>query len=138
MCLMTTPKFKDFLFDFFIEWEKEQPKRRSTYSAFARWLSENSLNVVIKQQLLSDWIKGRYKPNEDKYLLVLEEKIGKEIYSVLDVDRPNPYLNKINQIWERLSPEHQRQLAEDAARYETQNHENSKATPSRRTTPHHQ
>lgn len=135
MCMMTTRQFKDFLFDYFIEWEKQQPKRRSTYTAFAKWLSDNSLNVTIKQQLLSDWIKGRYKPNEEKYLLVLEEKIGKQIYNVLDVPRPNPYLQKINQLFERLSPEHQQQLAEQAERYETKNVNPKTTSPKRKTTP---
>jgi hypothetical protein len=131
---MTTRQFKDFLFDYFIEWEKEQPKRRSTFTAFARWLSHNSYNIVIKQQLVDDWIKGRYKPKGEQYLLVLEEKIGKEIYDYLDVERPNPYLQKINQLFERLSPEHQRKLAEDAERYEV-NHANAKKTSRKRKTP---
>jgi hypothetical protein len=131
---MTKSQFKDFLFDFFVEWEKGQPNRRSSYTAFAKWLSENSYNVNIKQQLVSDWIKGRYKPKDDQFLIVLEEKLGKQVYSVLEVERPNPYLQKINQIFERLSPERQRQLAEDAERYEINNHEHNKKTSRKRKT----
>ncbi|HKI53566.1 MAG TPA: hypothetical protein VJ987_05540 [Anaerolineales bacterium] len=135
MLKMTIPTdFKDYLFEFFVEWEKEQPNRRSSYTAFARWLSENSYNVEIKQQLLSDWIKGRYKPSDEKYLLVLEEKIGKDIYSILDVDRPNPYLQKLNQIFPNLSPEHQQKLAEDAERYEVEQHANAKKISRKRKT----
>lgn len=131
--MMTIPQFKDFLFEFFIEWEREQPKRRSTYTAFAKWLSDNSYDVIIKQQLVDDWMKGRYKPKDDKYLLVLEEKIGKEIYQFLDVSRPNPYLQRITQRFERLSPEHQRKLAEDAVRYEVEGANTRKTSRTRKT-----
>lgn len=112
--------FKDYLFDKFQEWEKQQPGKRSTYTAFAQWLSDNSLGVEIKQQLVSDWIRGKYKPNGDKYLLVLEEKIGKEIYDVLNVERPDPFLQAINSRWDRIPPKKQQQLAELAEQYETE------------------
>lgn len=135
---MTTRQFKDLLFDFFVGWEKEQPGKRSSYTAFARWLSDNSYNVSLKQQLISDWIKGRYKPNEEKYLLVLEEKIGKEIYEFLDVPRPNPYLQKINQLFERISEAHQRKLAEDAEQYVVNNNAErvQRASKKRKTSAH--
>jgi len=132
MQVMTPQPFKEFLFEYFIEWEKRQPNRRSSFSAFARWLSENSYNVTIKQQLLSDWIKGRYKPEDEKYLLVLAEKIGEKIYDVLGLPRPNPYLQRINQLFENLPEERQRQLAEAAERYETENAKQNLQTASKR------
>lgn len=131
MLVMTPQLFKDFLFDYFIEWEKQQPKKRSSYSAFSRWLSDNSYKTVIKQQLVSDWINGRYKPEDEKYLLVLAEKIGNEIYEVLGVEPPNPYLQKINSLFQYLSPKHQQQLADEAERYEAENHAKDRATASK-------
>lgn len=119
----TYPPFKEYLFEFFIEWEKKQPKRRSSYSAFARWLSDNSYRVVIKQQTVSEWINGKYKPDDEEYLLVLAEKIGDVIYDVLNKKRPNPFLLAITTRWDRISDEHQRRLAEQAEQYEAQNHD---------------
>lgn len=132
MPLMTYPPFKDYLFDRFSEWEKTQPNRRSSISAYARWLSENKLNLVLKQQLVDDWIKGRYKPKDQRHLLVLEEKIGDEIYEVLEIEKPNPYLIEINQMFPNLSHEHQRKLAEDARQYFTKNHDENTSTASKR------
>ena len=118
----TYPPFKEYLFDFFIEWEKQQPKKRSSYSAFVRWLSENANGIVIKQQTVSEWINGKYKPDDEQYLLVLAEKIGDEIYDMLNKKRPNPFLLAITTRWDRISEEHQRKLAEAAELYEVQNH----------------
>lgn len=134
---VTTLSFHDYFFLKFREWEEHQPGKRSTYTAFALWLSDNSLGVELKQQLVNDWIRGKYKPSDDKYLLVLEEKLGREIYDVLNVKRPNPFLQSINSRWDRIPPDKQAQLAKDAAHYEAEALKNgSKSTPkSRKTAP---
>ena len=66
----------------------------------------------------------------------LADILGPEVYDLLEMPRPNPYLQKINQVFERLSPEHQQKLSEDAARYETEalKNERSKNTSKRRKT----
>jgi len=121
MLLMTIEQsFKEYFFNYFIEWEKKQPNKRSTYSAFARWLSENSYDVNVKQQNVDAWIKG-VLPKDYKYVMVLAEKIGDEIYELLNVKKPNPYLQIVNKQWEFASPERQKQIAEEFERYETQN-----------------
>jgi len=71
------------------------------------------------------------EPSE-KYLPALAEILGNDVYDILGYERPNPHLNKINQLWERLSPEHQQQLAEDAQRYEIENENNPKASRKRK------
>jgi len=129
------PQFKDWFFDKFSEWEKAQPGRRSTYTAFADYLSHNSYGLEIKQQYVSNWSKGT-EPSE-KYVPVLAELLGKEIYEILGIALPNPYLQKINQLFDRLTPEHQRQLAEDAERYQTKN-ANAKTTSPKRKPASHQ
>ena len=121
--MATPPPFKDYIFAKFREWEEQQSGKRSTYTAFALWLSNNSLGIVLKQQLVNDWIRGKYKPSEDKYLLVLEEKFGKEIYQVLDVKRPDPLLQSINSRWDRIPPEKQQRLAELSEEFEIKNDE---------------
>jgi hypothetical protein len=118
-----TPPFKDYIFAKFLEWEKLQPGQRSTYTTFALWLSDNSLGITLKQQLVNDWIRGKYKPSEDKYLLVLEEKFGNEIYKVLDVKRPDRLLQQINARWDRIPPDKQQKLVELSEQFETKNEE---------------
>lgn len=112
--------FKDFLFDYFIEWEKTQPNRRSTYTAFANWLSDNSMGVEIKQQNVDSWMKGTV-PKDHKFVMVLAEKIGDEIYGLLNLKKPNPYLLRVNRVWEFLPEVIQKQIAEDAEKYEKTN-----------------
>ena len=132
------PPFKTYIFEYFVEWEKQQPNRRSSYSAFARWLSENSYNVTIKQQMVSDWIKGKYKPEDEQYLLILEEKIGIEIYAVLNKKRPNPFLIALNSRWERIPPDKQQRLAELSEQFEIRNDEQrlQETSKRRKKTPH--
>jgi len=115
--LMQKKPFKDGLFDAFLEWEQTQPKKRSSFSAFARWLSNNSSNIIIRQQNVDSWINGSI-PKDFKYVSVLVEKLGDWVLESLDIPVPNPYLQKINKLFERLPPEKQRKLAEDAERYD--------------------
>lgn len=117
---MSEKPFKDRLFDAFLDWEKQQPKKRSSLSAFARWLSNNSSKIKIRQQNLDSWINGA-KPKDFKYISVLVEKLGDWVYESLDLPSPNPHLQKINKLFEQLPPEHQRKLAEDAERYTVKN-----------------
>lgn len=84
-----TPAFKDFFLEFFRAWEDKQPNKRTTYTAFANWLSENSFGVTIKQQLVSYWMKGDYEPTDEKFIYALAEKLGEEVYEILQVKKPN-------------------------------------------------
>jgi len=114
--------FKDYLFNIFLEWEKTQPKKRSSFTAFARWLTENTYNVKVKQQVVDSWMGGAI-PKEHKFILVLVEKIGDEIYDILDIPRPNKHLQVVTKRWEFVSEATQervaREIAEEAAKYET-------------------
>lgn len=132
LCVTIYPPFKDWFFEKFSEWEKAQPKRRSTYTDFADFLSKNSFGLKVRQQYVSRWIEGM-EPSE-KYIPALAELLGNEVYEILGYERPNPYLNTINKLWERLTPDHQRRLAEDAARYESQNANTKTAHRGRKTT----
>jgi len=132
---MPTLTFKDYFFEKFQEWEKQQPGRRSTYTAFALWLSDNSLGIELKQQLVNDWIRGKYKPSGDKYLLVLEEKLGQEIYEVLNVKPPDPFLQSINSRWDRIPSDKQQKLAKDAERYEAEARKNGSKNISKQRKP---
>lgn len=89
--------FKDYLFNKFLEWEKTQPGRRSTYTAYSRYLG-------IKQQLVSVWMKGTFKPNEEN-AVKLASKLGDEVYDYLDFPKPDPLLTELQANWDILTDE---------------------------------
>lgn len=114
------PSFKDYFINKFKEWEDKQTNRRTSVSAFARWLSDNSFNIIIKQPLVEDWRSGHI-PKTEKYIYVLAEKLGDDVYDILNYPRPNPYLQKVNRLWEFIPESVQKRLAEEAEIYETKN-----------------
>jgi transcriptional regulator with XRE-family HTH domain len=116
--------FSDYLLAKIQEYEK-QVGRRTSLDEFAQYIG-------VSRPLVSYWLKGT-KPSLENVQL-LAKKFGPEVYDVLSLPRPNPYLQKINQLFDRLSPEHQQKLAEDAERYELTNH-NSIKSPAKRKTP---
>jgi transcriptional regulator with XRE-family HTH domain len=103
--------FSDYLLSKIQEYEQQVGKRISL-DKFAEY-------VGVSRPLISYWLKGTIPSLENVQLLA--QKFGPEVYDVLGLPRPNPYLQKINRIFERLSPEHQQRLAEEAEKYETQN-----------------
>jgi transcriptional regulator with XRE-family HTH domain len=74
----------------------------------------------ISRPLLSFWINGKRVPNEEN-IEKISLRFGNEIYDVLDLPRPNPYLQKLNRIWEFIPEEIQKRFSEEAEKYETQN-----------------
>jgi hypothetical protein len=51
----------------------------------------------------------------------LAELFGNEIYDALDLPRPNPYLQKLNRLWQFIPEEIQKKFSDEADKYETQN-----------------
>ena len=104
----TVPTFSEYLLSKLQEFEKQRGKRTSL-DKFAEYIG-------VSRPLISYWLKGTIPSLEN--VQILANKFGPEVYDVLGLPRPNPYLQKINRIFERLSPEQQKKLAEDAERYE--------------------
>lgn len=69
--------------------------------------------------MVSDWVKGRYKPKEDKYLFTLADKLGLEIFDVLEKTRPDPDLHYIQAHWVNIPPKERKAIREIIAKYET-------------------
>lgn len=98
------PTFSEYLLSKLQEFEKERGQRTSL-DKFAEYIG-------VSRPLVSYWLKGTIPSLEN--VQILASKFGPEVYDVLNLPRPNPLLQKINQIFERLSPEHQKKLAEEA------------------------
>lgn len=122
-----TVLFPDFLERQYLKWQHEQGKRK-TLDDFANYLG-------ISRPLLSMWMNGTRRPGAENIELLVKI-FGLETYDALELPRPNPYLEKISKLFEDLSPEHQRQLAEEAERYQAQNDHIEKASKPRKTAPH--
>jgi len=107
----TVPTFSEYLLSKLQEFEKQRGKRTS--------LDKFAEHIGVSRPLISYWLKGTIPSLEN--VQILANKFGPEVYDVLGLRRPNPYLQKINQLFERLSPEHQRRLAQDAEHYQAKN-----------------
>jgi len=104
--------FPEHLEKKFLEWQSNQGKRKT--------IEEFAVYIGVSRPLLNMWMNGNRKPGKES-LKLLSQTLGNEVYDVLGYARPNPYLQKITQVFENLSPEHQRKLAEDAELYKVEN-----------------
>jgi len=93
----------------FLQWQIDIGERKSQ-AEFAKLIG-------VSRASLTMWMNGDHLPERDN-VHKIAKVLGNEVYDALDLPRPNPYLQKINRLFERLSPEHQKKLAEDAERYE--------------------
>lgn len=119
MCAVTEEKIISLLENALIAWRTKQTKIRGNVSlnAFAE-------EIGASRSLVSMWMLGERPITlayRKKIAKPIADLIGPEAYEILEVVPPNPYLQKINLLFERLSPEHQRMLAESAERYESEN-----------------
>jgi len=96
----------------FVEWQASQGKRK-TVEEFAIYLG-------VSRPLLNMWMNGNKKPGRENINL-MAEVFGNEIYDVLGLPRPNPYLQRVNRLWEFLPEAIQKKIAEEAEKYEATN-----------------
>jgi transcriptional regulator with XRE-family HTH domain len=112
----------------FLEWQIEIGERKSQ-AEFAKLIG-------VSRASLTMWMNGDHLPERDNVHKVAKV-LGNEVYDVLNLPRPNPYLQQINQIFERLSPEHQKRLAEMAERYKVDNETDLQRVSKQRKTSSH-
>lgn len=96
----------------YLEWQTQEEESK-TVIEFADYLNVN-------RSLLSYWMNGKRIPNEENCEKI-SVRLGNEIYDVLEIPRPNPYLQKLNRIWEFLPEDAQERISREAESYEAQN-----------------
>lgn len=96
----------------YLEWQTQEEESK-TVIEFADYLDVN-------RSLLSYWMNGKRTPNAENCEKI-SLKLGNEIYDVLEIPRPNPYLQNLNRRWEFLPEEVQKKFSDEAEKYETQN-----------------
>ena len=109
---MKMNKLPDFLTKKYLAWQAGLGQRK-TLEDFADYLG-------VSRPLLSFWMNGKRVPN-DENLENISLRLGNEIYDVIELPRPNPYLQKLNRVWEFIPEEIQKKFSEEAEKYEAQN-----------------
>lgn len=101
----------EFLEKKYLEWQMQTGERK-TIIQFAAYIG-------VSQPILSMWMNGTKRPGMGNIKL-LAEIFGLEVYDALGKDRPNPYLQIINNKWEFIPEDVQKRIAEEVAKYETE------------------
>jgi len=104
--------FPEWINKKFVLWQAERGERK-TIQEFAAFLG-------ISRPLLNMWMNANRKPGTEN-IKILEEIFGLEVYDALGLPRPNPYLQRVNRVWEFLPEAIQLKIAEEAETYEAKN-----------------
>jgi transcriptional regulator with XRE-family HTH domain len=104
----TTLEFRQWLELKFLEWQRNQGGRK-TVLQFADYLG-------VSQQTVSSWWNSPKIPQGDN-IRKLADKLGLEVYDVLGLERPDPFLHYLIKQWEKLPEEAQDALLEIAESY---------------------
>jgi len=104
--------FPEWINKKFVLWQAERGERK-TIQEFAAFLG-------ISRPLLNMWMNANRKPGTEN-IKILEEIFGLEVYDALGLPRPNPYLQRVNRLWEFLPEAIQKKIAEEAEKYEATN-----------------
>jgi len=107
---MTT--LPDYLTQTFLEWQAAEGQRKT--------LEDFAIYIGVSRPIVSFWMNGKRTPNIE-HCEKISLRFGNEIYDVLGIARPDIYLQRINRIWNELSPEIQKRIADEAEGYRIQN-----------------
>jgi len=114
--VVTRQKHKDVAAWFearFSEWGRGVDRQDRTVTAFADYLG-------IDRTLVSHWINGIRRPSYENAKKIAE-KLGGDVYSLVDAVPPDPDLRRIIRNWDNLPDWYKRQLLEEIERFEHEN-----------------
>ena len=117
--------FPDWITQKFLDWQSNQGKRK-TIDDFAAYIG-------VSRPLLNQWMNGNIPRPGRENISRLAEIFGLELYDVLEIPRPNIYLQRVTKVFENIPPEKQQKLAEDAERYEVKDARSKKPSGKRKT-----
>jgi transcriptional regulator with XRE-family HTH domain len=96
----------------YLEWQIEIGERKPQ-AEFARLMG-------VSRASLTMWMNGTHLPDMESAKKIASF-LGPEIFDVLGLPHQDPNLQAITNRWDRIPPELQQKLAEDAASYELKN-----------------
>ena len=109
----------------YLDWQSQVVKGRASLDQFADYIG-------YSRSLVSMWMSGKRLPTDDG-IKRLAELFGDDVYEMLGKERPSPFLQKLNKMWENIPPEKQQQLVEQAEQYEVKNDRSKKTSKQRKT-----
>ena len=92
----------------FVEFQNAQG-HRTTLDVFAA-------HIGISRSTLNKWMNGINRPDKS-YVGLLADKLGPEIYDLMEMPRPDPNLMYIVRRWPALTLEQRKFIREQAERY---------------------
>jgi transcriptional regulator with XRE-family HTH domain len=115
---MDLSRFTDLLEKAFLEFRIRQTRQRLSVSlnSFAGFLD-------FSPPIVNQWLNGSRLPtqgNVERIIPKLVDLLELEVFDVLGLPRPDPDLQRLNQIWPRLSKEDRHALADQAERFATE------------------
>lgn len=100
--------FALFIEKCYVEWQASN-KRRQSIKNFAAYIG-------VSRVLVSSWMNGTRKPGPENTKR-LAQLFGLEVYDALGLDRPDPDLFFITEVWPELPADIQRQIMEQLKFY---------------------
>lgn len=99
---MTKNNFANWMDQQFIKWQLREGESR-TVEQFAAYLGFSRVTV-------SQWMNGRRTPSDARNIDHLAEKLGDEVYAVLEIEPTDPVLRNIVTHWHELPEAHKRKI----------------------------
>lgn len=105
-------KMRDWFTKKFVEWQASTGTRQ-TLDSFAAYLG-------VSRSTLSKYMNGDSRPGNIEFVEKISDKLGFEIYDLMEIPRPDPNLVYIIKSWPALSNEQRREIREQAEKYHAQ------------------
>lgn len=103
----------------FLEWQTQIKKRAS--------LQDFADHIGYSRPLISMWLSAQRLPT-DEGVARLAELFGPEIYDILNLDRPDPDLQRLTKIWKDIPENIRQSLLEQGEQYSQEDGDVQKRT----------
>jgi transcriptional regulator with XRE-family HTH domain len=105
--------FAQFLEIKFIDWQKEEGGRK-TVNEFADFLG-------VGRSTISMWWTKKNVPKDEVIIRKLADRLGLEVYDVLNMERPDPDLLFILSHWDQASPKLKKTIRDEREKFNKKN-----------------
>ena len=110
-------KFSGWITSKFLDWQAKQGERKT--------LDEFAAYIGISRPLLNMWMNGDKPRPGQANIKILAEIFGSEIYDVLDLPRPDPFVLYVQKASTNLKDNQKKKISEQIAKYITANEKES-------------
>lgn len=98
-------KFNDWITEKYVDWRGNAIGRERSIKEFSDWIG-------VSNQLMTYWMMQDGKiPKHKKTIDKLVNKFGSEVYVVLEIPSPPLFIQKLEAIYDKLTPEQRQSLS---------------------------